>query len=320
MPASARQQPATTRIKNRLPVPAGGTCVYHITIITSRDTVVLARTMEHTNMDMDMGDTSMGHNMDMDKDMGMDSGTESGMGDMVMDMGNHSMPHTDMDMDMGMDMGETSPAGSNMMDMPESPFCGGMGMGHHDMTGMNMGGGMTMYMDGFRSTFASDSDTPCLNLFFPAWTLDTRGKFVAAMLGVLFLAICVEGISALRLYAHKSMTPGRKRKMLIMGMHGSQALFGYVLMMATMTFSIEMLLSVCTGLGAGYGVFFDDSTTSHVTTNPCCGFMADEALETQDSAGETSTESSEKRHPSSCCDDDDDDDYNAQTAVPAGTA
>lgn len=147
--------------------------------------------------------------------------------------------------------------------------------------------------------------------------MDTRGKFVAAMLGVLLLAICVEGISALRLYAHKSMTPGRKRKLVIMGMHGSQALFGYVLMMATMTFSIEMLLSVCSGLGAGYGIFFDDSTTSHVTTNPCCGFMADEALENHDTAGESSTGSSEKRHPSSCCDDDDD--YNAQTAVPTGT-
>jgi hypothetical protein len=125
-------------------------------------------------MESGMGDTSTGSTMDVNM------GTESGMGDMVMDMGDHSMSHTDMDMshtDMGMgmdmDMGETSPAGSNMMDMPKSPFCGG-GMGHHDMTGMNMGGGMTMYMDGFRSTIASDSDTPCLNLFFPAWYVTSR--------------------------------------------------------------------------------------------------------------------------------------------------
>jgi hypothetical protein len=45
--------------------------------------------------------------------------------------------------------------------------------------------------------------------------------------------------------------------------------------------------------------------------------MADEALEKHDTAGESSTGSSEKCHPSSCCDDDDD--YNAQTAVPTGT-
>jgi hypothetical protein len=98
----------------------------------------------------------------------------TGMEDM---MGDHSMPHTDdMDTTTTMDTTMDTTGSKVMMDMPERPFCGG-GMNHHDgMTGMNMGGGMTMYMDGFRSTLASDSDTPCLNLFFPDWYVTLRSR------------------------------------------------------------------------------------------------------------------------------------------------
>jgi hypothetical protein len=55
---------------------------------------------------------------------------------------------------------------------------------------------MIMYMDGFR--FSLKGGQPCLNLFFPEWTLDSKGKFVAAMVGVLLLAVAVEGVSKLR--------------------------------------------------------------------------------------------------------------------------
>lgn len=166
----------------------------------------------------------------------------------------------------------------SMIEMESSgggSFCGGMS----GMSGMSMGGGTTMYMEGFRFTLASDSDTGCLNLFFPSWTLDTKGKFVGAMFGIFFLGVLVEGISAFRLRQHKRMKPSALRKITVMSLHGIQALFGYILMLATMTFSAELLLCTVFGLAAGYGIFFDDSIATHVTTNPCCGFMEDEAVE-----------------------------------------
>jgi len=69
--------------------------------------------------------------------------------------------------------------------------------------------------------------------------------------------------------------------LMISVLHGVQALLGYVLMLAGMTFSIELLLSVIIGLGIGYAVFFsnDADFENHVTTNPCCNYMQDEANE-----------------------------------------
>lgn len=148
---------------------------------------------------------------------------------------------------------------------------------------------MIMYMDGFR--FSLKGGQPCLNLFFPEWTLDSKGKFVAAMVGVLLLAVAVEGVSKLRyciIRAAKASyrSPDQNQWNLtllrfgISSMHGAQALFGYIIMLATMTFSLELLSCVILGLGIGYGVFFqtDDvfRESGHVTTNPCCAFMEDE--------------------------------------------
>jgi len=69
--------------------------------------------------------------------------------------------------------------------------------------------------------------------------------------------------------------------LMISVLHGVQALLGYILMLAGMTFSIELLLSVIIGLGIGYAVFFSNDTDfeNHVTTNPCCNYMQDEANE-----------------------------------------
>ena len=45
-----------------------------------------------------------------------------------------------------------------------------------------------------------------------------------------------------------------------------------------MTFSVELFLCVVVGLGLGYAIFYNDEDT-HVTTNPCCNFIQDEANE-----------------------------------------
>lgn len=116
-----------------------------------------------------------------------------------------------------------------------------------------------------------------MNLYFENWTLDSRGKFLFAMAAIMALSILTEFISKLRFYLQKSLH-GKKRRIGITLLHGMQALVGYVLMLATMTFSVELFLSVIVGLGVGYAIFYDDNDT-HVTTNPCCNYMQDEADE-----------------------------------------
>ena len=150
-----------------------------------------------------------------------------------------------------------------------------------------------MYMEGFKFTLANSE--PCLNLFFADWTLDSPRKFYAAMVGCFFLAIFVEGLSALRYRIVHSVKLAHRRgdqqqsstqglRLVVSIFHGLQGLVGYLLMLAIMTFSVELLLSVAVGLAVGYGVFFQYEEAFgrvHVTTNPCCSFLEGEARETQ---------------------------------------
>jgi len=166
------------------------------------------------------------------------------------------------------------------------PFCTG-------------GMGMVMYMDGFQWTLKGGGS--CINLYFPSWTLDTQGKVIGAMFGVFILAMVTEGISKLRhrlsVQARLLTTSKAKRRQLSVVMtflHGFHAFAGYVVMLATMTFSLELLLCVVFGLTLGYVVFGGESY-SHVSTNPCCAFLEEEANErSQDGAAQNS--------PEQCCD------------------
>jgi len=99
------------------------------------------------------------------------------------------------------------------------------------------------------------------------------------MIGIIMLAVLTEGLSKLRFKLQRSFKghPQRKR-WAITGMHGLQALFGYILMLATMTFSVELLLCVIVGLGIGYAAFYDEQDP-HVTSNPCCSYIQAEANE-----------------------------------------
>lgn len=151
-----------------------------------------------------------------------------------------------------------------------------------------------MYMEGFK--FTLDEDQPCLNLFFHDWTLDTRAKFYFAVIGCFGLAIFVEGLSAFRYRIVRSVKQAHRRqgeqqqsstqalRLVVALCHGMQGLVGYLLMLAVMTFSVELFLSVVLGLAVGYAVFFQYEEALgrvHVTTNPCCSFLEGEARETQ---------------------------------------
>lgn len=143
--------------------------------------------------------------------------------------------------------------------------------------------GMVMFMDGFR--WALKGGSSCLNLYFPGWTLDSEGKFAAAMAGVFVLAMLTEAISKLRHNLNRksrsvstSLTERKKLKLAQTALHGLHAFVGYIVMLATMTFALELLVCVVVGLTFGY-LLFGGESYSHVSTNPCCAFLEDEANE-----------------------------------------
>ncbi|CAJ1958916.1 unnamed protein product [Cylindrotheca closterium] len=144
--------------------------------------------------------------------------------------------------------------------------------------------GMVMYMDGFRWTLKEEGNS-CLNLYFASWTLNSKGKVLGAMAAVFCLAVFTEAISKMRhklsLRARDVSTPlPERRKIAIFQtlLHGIHAFIGYIVMLATMTFSLELLCCVIFGITTGYFVFGGESY-SHVSTNPCCAFLEDEAQE-----------------------------------------
>jgi Ctr copper transporter family len=155
-------------------------------------------------------------------------------------------------------------------------------------------------MDGFRWTLVGGDG--CLNLYFSSWRLDTRSRFVAAMAAVTVLGVLTEGIARLRHDVSKrhrralaaaasqsssstapagpssSARHGRRRAAtrlwyLLTFLHGMNALGAYLLMLATMTYSLELLLCVIGGLVAGYWYFGGDSYTH--AGSPCCAFLDD---------------------------------------------
>ena len=63
--------------------------------------------------------------------------------------------------------------------------------------------------------------------------------------------------------------------------HGMQALSGYILMLAAMTYSIELLLSAITGLCIGYFMFYKQRLVLRKslvsTSSPCCEFLDEDS-------------------------------------------
>jgi hypothetical protein len=108
------------------------------------------------------------------------------------------------------------------------------------------------------------------------------------MMAVFSLALSVEATSKLRrvLLARARQQRQLPRhpivfKLTVTGMHGFQAFMGYILMLSVMTYAVEFLICVVVGLGVGYSCWnsHEEDSSTHVTTNPCCNFMQQEAKE-----------------------------------------
>ncbi|VEU37168.1 unnamed protein product [Pseudo-nitzschia multistriata] len=142
-------------------------------------------------------------------------------------------------------------------------------------------GGMVMYMEGFHWTLAGHSARRnCLNFLFESWTLNTVPRFVAAMVCTFFLGVFAEGIAC---WQHQAETPsrGQQRTTTLAGtlprlksvcLRAGGILAAYTLMLVVMTYSLELLGCVVSGLAMGYFVFGGE-TYRHGGGTPCCGFL-----------------------------------------------
>lgn len=137
---------------------------------------------------------------------------------------------------------------------------------------------MAMYMDGFHFTLFSSPNTNCLVFFFQAWTLDTIAKFIIALVSVFMLGVITEGIASYRSnLRNRKFASGKMRRLVLSSMSASQALAGYLLMLVAMTYSIELLLSVVSGIAVGYAYFFGgDGSATRVKSDACCTHDKDE--------------------------------------------
>jgi hypothetical protein len=169
------------------------------------------------------------------------------------------------------------------------------------------GGGMTMYMDGFSSTLMNRS-APCLNLFFSDFTLDNELKLFLAMIIVVCIGISIEGVASLRRRYISGVKkkiqndPNNRRKEMkrakyVLSLYiGLQALIGYILMLSTMTYSIEIIFSAVSGLSLGFFIFgqhtsmlgsFGDGQGDRGGggSTPCCDFSEDNGGDTDTTFG-----------------------------------
>ena len=136
-----------------------------------------------------------------------------------------------------------------------------MEMDDNDASDFCSGSGMAMFMNGFASAFAKRNT--CLALYIDAFTLDTASKFVAAMFGVLVLGILAEALVAVRRSRAEKGVAGRLEASLG---YGFQLALGYLLMLAAMTYAVELFISAITGVALGHALF----RTDRAAAPPCC--------------------------------------------------
>ena len=60
----------------------------------------------------------------------------------------------------------------------------------------------------------------------------------------------------------------------MVGLHGLQLLLAYLLMLAAMTYNMELFLSVIVGLTVGYATF-NVNLPPPAVTEPCCADLSD---------------------------------------------
>ena len=133
-------------------------------------------------------------------------------------------------------------------DQDNDSFCRGMAM--------------TMSMGGFQSSLTGKGKADCLNYFLPKWKLDSLGKFQGAMVYSFLMGLLVEGITSFQIWIRPHLGKGRPRKIIMSILYSMQQWLGYLVMMITMMYSIELFASLLVGLVVGRVLFLPRSTTA----------------------------------------------------------
>lgn len=139
--------------------------------------------------------------------------------------------------------------GHNSMSEKASPF--------YNATSPNTfcsGHGSIMYMDGFHFSLVTSTGAvqPCLNLFFPTWTLDTPLKFVVGGIFIPFVLGYATEALLLRI-AKKGTHPTTPFQKSVL--HVLQSFLGFLDMVLFMSLSWEIIASLMLGFWFGFFTF-----------------------------------------------------------------
>merc|ERR1719223_120304 len=104
-------------------------------------------------------------------------------------------------------------------------------------------------MSGFQWSLGRDDAKPdCLNYFVRPWKLDDRGRFIGAMVYSFLLGMMTEAVTNFQIWIRPSLGTGRLRKFTMPLLYAIQQWLGYIVMMVTMMYSIELFASLLLGL------------------------------------------------------------------------
>merc|ERR1719421_1182510 len=117
---------------------------------------------------------------------------------------------------------------------------------------------LDMYMGGFTT---QRSGQGCLVLLHPGMVLSSRGLFVLGCLFTFAFGVATEFLLRLRRQHRQQRKRVRRRSYNLeqIGLHLLNLVFGYVVMLFVMTYSVEMFATSILGLVAGHVLFNRDA-------------------------------------------------------------
>lgn len=113
-------------------------------------------------------------------------------------------------------------------------------------------------MGGFQSSLFSKAPADCITFLLSGWKLDHSGKFISAMIFTFTLAVVSEGMAVGQNHVRNYYLVGKskhQRKSIMTLLYGLQQLVGWILMLISMIFSVELFASVLLGLMLGKLLF-----------------------------------------------------------------
>jgi len=127
-----------------------------------------------------------------------------------------------------------------------------------------------MHMTGF---VTASEEHPCLILLFPEWVLSDAARFWIAVAGTVMAGILAEGLVAFRRWHMDSMSRSKSprwfQKAQKIVLYAAGRTLGYLVMLVTMTFSVELFAAVILGLSLGH-LLFNLETAVGADLTACC--------------------------------------------------